>query len=106
MPVPAAPQISPHDRAKSAGERAGIDASCRGPVLFFAASAVVWLLVGSLMALLASFKFHTPWLLSTEPALTFGRVRPSGSLARVSPTAIALGAACAPYRSESGHRAA
>jgi cytochrome c oxidase cbb3-type subunit 1 len=75
MPAVLSPQISPHDRAKSAAERAGIDASCRGPVLFFAASAVVWLLVGSMLALVASIKLHTPYFLTGSPELTFGRVR-------------------------------
>src|SRR5262245_22429844 len=75
MPSTAATRISPSDRSQSAAERSAIDASCRGPVLFFTASAVVWLLVGSMLALFASFKLHTPYFFTGSPELTFGRVR-------------------------------
>jgi cytochrome c oxidase cbb3-type subunit 1 len=75
MAAPTAPPISPRDRALSAAERAGIDASCRGPVLFFAGSAVAWLLVGSLLGLLVSVKFHVPYFLTGSPELTHGRLR-------------------------------
>src|SRR4051794_29121770 len=75
MAVSTAPQISPHDRTKSAAERSGIDASCRGPVLWFATSSVVWLLAGSMFALLASLKFHIPYLLTGSAELTWGRMR-------------------------------
>ena len=68
-------EMSQHDRAKSAAERAAIDASCRGPVLVFASSAVFWLLAGSMLALLASAKLHVPYLFTGSAELTFGRVR-------------------------------
>jgi cytochrome c oxidase cbb3-type subunit I len=63
--------------ADAAGERARIDASCRQPVMTFAVSAVVWLLVGSTFALIASFKMHRPDWLTASEWLTFGRVRPA-----------------------------
>src|SRR5688572_14978471 len=69
------PQPSPTDRARSAAERRAIDDSCRGPVLYFTASAVVWLLVGSALAAVASIKLHSPYFLTGTPELTFGRVR-------------------------------
>ncbi len=75
MAAPTAPELATTDRAGSASERAGIDASCRAPVLFFAGSAVFWLLIGTVLALLASFKFHLPYFLTASPELTFGRVR-------------------------------
>jgi cytochrome c oxidase cbb3-type subunit 1 len=62
-------------REASARERQAIDSSCRVPVLYFATSAVFWLLIGSVLALLASFKLHSPYLLTNTPELTFGRVR-------------------------------
>src|SRR5580704_12297996 len=62
-------------RLRSAAERAAIDASCRGPVLFFASSAVLWLLVGTLLAIIASTKLHSPYFLTGSAELTFGRVR-------------------------------
>src|SRR6187200_2168033 len=58
-------------------ERALIDASTRLPVLFFYASAIVWLLLGTLLAGLTSFKLHAPDLLSNISFLTWGRVRPA-----------------------------
>lgn len=52
------------------------DTSASGPVLVFFASAVVWLLVGTVFGLIASIKFNLPDFLGSIPALTFGRVRP------------------------------
>lgn len=48
-----------------------------GPVVrVYLGSAVLWLLVGSLLAFAASIKLHTPAFLSDWAWLTFGRVRP------------------------------
>jgi cytochrome c oxidase cbb3-type subunit 1 len=52
------------------------DVSSRGPVLAFATSAVFWLVVGSLLGLVASLKMTFPDWLVSNAALTFGRVRP------------------------------
>jgi cytochrome c oxidase cbb3-type subunit I len=57
-------------------ERARIDASTRVPVLMFYASAVVWLLVGTLLAGFVSFKLHSPDWFSDVSFLTWGRLRP------------------------------
>jgi cytochrome c oxidase cbb3-type subunit I len=74
--MPATATVMPeYDRERAAAERASIDGSCRGPVLFFAASAVFWLLVGSTLAFLASTKLHSPYFLTGTAELTFGRVR-------------------------------
>jgi cytochrome c oxidase cbb3-type subunit I len=58
-------------------ERALIDASTRVPVLMFYASAVVWLLLGTVLAAFTSFKLHAPDLLSNVSVLTWGRIRPA-----------------------------
>ena len=58
-------------------ERALIDASTRVPVLVFYASAIVWLLLGTILAGLTSFKMHMPDLLSGVSFLTYGRLRPA-----------------------------
>src|SRR5438067_6565668 len=58
-------------------ERALIDASTRVPVLMFYASAVAWLLLGTLLAAFTSFKLHSPDLLSNVSFLTWGRIRPA-----------------------------
>lgn len=56
-------------------ERIGIDPSSRRPVLILLASAVVWLVLGSVFGLMASLKFHWPdWLVEQAP-FTFGRLR-------------------------------
>src|SRR5437764_13443818 len=56
-------------------ERARIDASTRVPVLMFYASAMVWLLIGTLLAGFVSFKLHSPDWLSDVSFLTWGRLR-------------------------------
>src|SRR5438046_9302845 len=58
-------------------ERALIDASTRVPVLMFYASAVVWLLLGTLLAGFVSFKLHSPDLLSNVSVLNLCRIRPA-----------------------------
>lgn len=70
----------PLDDAELSRERvtlAEIDRSCRLPVLVFIGSGIVWLLIGSLLALLASVKLHTPEFLTGWGWLSFGRVRPA-----------------------------
>jgi len=62
---------------RAAAERRAIDASCRRPVLTYLASATAWLVVGSLLALVASIKMHLPEWLGQTSWLTFGRVRPA-----------------------------
>ena len=57
-------------------ERARIDASTRVPVMMFYASAMVWLLIGTLLAGFVSFKLHSPDWLSDVSYLTWGRLRP------------------------------
>lgn len=56
-------------------ELAQIDESTRQPVLIFLGTAVAWLAVGTLFALIASYKRHTPEFLGDLEWLTFGRVR-------------------------------
>src|SRR6202166_2166194 len=57
-------------------ERAIIDASTRVPVLMFYASAMVWLLIETLLAGFVSFKLHSPDWFSNVSFLTWGRLRP------------------------------
>lgn len=60
-----------------AQQRIAIDASSRVPILCFFAGAIFWLVVGSLLALIASIKMHWPEFLGDVSWLTFGRVRPA-----------------------------
>ena len=59
----------------AAGERVQADRSTRRPVLIFFHSAVIWLLVGSALGLVASLKFTFPDWLTSQAFWTFGRVR-------------------------------
>src|SRR3981189_2658277 len=74
-----APSISPDVPTSEVEqvERALIDASTRVPVLMFYTSAIVWLLIGTLLAGFVFFKLHSPALLSNISFLTWGRVRPA-----------------------------
>ena len=54
-----------------------INASCRLPLLALFISAAVWLVIGSVLGVIASLKFHMPSFLADYPWLTYGRVRPA-----------------------------
>ncbi len=58
-------------------DRAEIDQTLRGPVLLYIGFAIFWLLLGSLLALIASVKLNVPGFLADWSWLTFGRVRPA-----------------------------
>src|SRR5688500_11702750 len=69
IPYPAA-------RAIATVAPAGIDTSCRVPVLILFACAAFWVVTASVFALIASLKFHMPQLLADCPWLTYGRLQP------------------------------
>jgi cytochrome c oxidase cbb3-type subunit I len=72
--------LSPSDTEDVAQQRthlAEIDASCRGTLVLFFSAGLFWLLVGTLFALISSWKMHTPGFLADISWLTFGRVRPA-----------------------------
>jgi cytochrome c oxidase cbb3-type subunit 1 len=56
---------------------AKINASCRVPLLALFGGAALWLVAGSLLAMIASIKFHAPDFLADCPFLTYGRVQPA-----------------------------
>ena len=56
-----------------------LDFSCRLPLLVFFISAAIWLIIGSLLALVASLKFHNPNFLADSPWLTYGRAHPAAT---------------------------
>src|SRR3981189_1212811 len=74
-----APSISPDVPTSETEqiERALIDASTRVPVLMFYTSALVWLLIGTFLAMFVSFKMHAPDMLSNVAYFPWGRVRPA-----------------------------
>src|SRR5947207_2010739 len=72
--------LSPSDQPFDPGRRAllaEVDASCRLPVMFFFASGLLWLMIGTVLALIASFKLNAPDFLTQSAWLTFGRIRPA-----------------------------
>jgi cytochrome c oxidase cbb3-type subunit 1 len=54
-----------------------VDASLRVPLLVLFGGAALWLVVGSVLGLIASIKFHAPDFLANCPWLTYGRVQPA-----------------------------
>ncbi len=52
-----------------------IDRSMRGPALMFFIFAVIWLQIGTVFALIASIKLHSPEFLGDVESLTFGIAR-------------------------------
>jgi cytochrome c oxidase cbb3-type subunit 1 len=56
-------------------ELSAIDASTRTPAIYFIASSILWLLVGTVFALISSYKMHSPEFLGHLDWLSFGRVR-------------------------------
>lgn len=70
--------ISPTTTADDVTVRARlseIDRSMRLPALFFLTSALLWLLAGTFLALLASITLHSPEFFPNTQSLTFGIVR-------------------------------
>lgn len=68
-------EFSPSEKAAAAAERAAIDASCRGPVLWFVVSAAFWLILGSVFGVLTAIKFTHPDFLSGSLPVSFGPLR-------------------------------
>ena len=74
-PAPSAPTVSPYEY--DARERAAVDASARGPVLFFFGNAILWLMLASVLGFISSVQLHSPGFLADIPFLTYGRVWPA-----------------------------
>ena len=81
-----APSSSPLQETEASGsvcdvdERASaaeIDASCRWPLLLLFTSGVLWLVLGSVLALIAAIKLHKGDFLADTSWMTLGRIRPA-----------------------------
>lgn len=66
--------MNPNEKNYSA-----IDASCRVPLLALLGGAVVWLVVGLALALVASLVFHMPEKFANCPFLSYGRLLPAAN---------------------------
>lgn len=64
---------------KDTSETARIDASLRTPLVVLTASALVWLLVSSVLGLITAWKLHTPAFLDACAFTTYGRIQPAQS---------------------------
>ena len=71
----------PKEDKASIDPREAVDRSCCGPVLFLAFSAVAWLLVYSLFALLAGVKVHAAGMMADSAWMAYGRIQPASQLA-------------------------
>src|SRR6218665_1700919 len=60
-----------------AAERAAIDASARGPVLFFFGNAILWLFLATFFGLINAIQSYHPAFLADVPLLSYGRVWPA-----------------------------
>jgi cytochrome c oxidase cbb3-type subunit 1 len=56
-----------------------IDASCRVPLLALFGGAALWLVVGLVLAVIASLTFHAPQMFADCPLLTYGHVQPAAN---------------------------
>jgi cytochrome c oxidase cbb3-type subunit 1 len=65
------------DIQKSREERLAIDRAAKKPVGMLIGTSLIWLLIGSFLAIGASIKLHNPGFLADTDWLTFGRVRPA-----------------------------
>lgn len=63
-------------RQEALTNRLAADHSSRPAVLAWVASAMVWLVIGSVYGLTSSIKMHFPEFLADSQWLTFGRIRP------------------------------
>lgn len=70
-PTTAADQVD----ETTVAQRIAMDTSARRPAVYFLFSGVLWLLAGSVFGLLVSLKFTFPDWLTSQPYLTFGRLR-------------------------------
>jgi cytochrome c oxidase cbb3-type subunit 1 len=66
---------TPDARAETPDSK--IDASLRVPLLALFGGAAFWLVVGSVLAMIASIKFHAPDFLAAYSWLIYGRVQPA-----------------------------
>ncbi|MEI9896399.1 MAG: hypothetical protein WDN28_21685 [Chthoniobacter sp.] len=68
---------STDDTTFPAVERAAIDASARGPVLFFFGNGLLWLMLSTVLGLIASIELYAPSFLADVPFLSYGRIWPA-----------------------------
>lgn len=75
------PELTParSASAKDSSEIFAIDASLRTPITVLVGSALIWLLVASVLGLISAWKLHTPAFLDSCAYMTYGRIQPAQS---------------------------
>jgi cytochrome c oxidase cbb3-type subunit 1 len=58
-------------------ERAAVDASARGPVLFLFGNGILWLMLATVLGIIASIQLMSPGFLADVPFLSYGRIWPA-----------------------------
>lgn len=58
-------------------ERAAVDASARGPVLFLFGNGILWLMLATVLGIISSIQLFSPGFLADVPFLSYGRIWPA-----------------------------
>lgn len=72
-------ELTPERSSQHAAEAPLIDASLRTPLIALTGSALVWLLVASVLGIISAWKLHTPAFLDACEYVTYGRIQPAQS---------------------------
>src|SRR4051812_49168424 len=71
--------LTPESSSSHPAEAPLIDASLRTPLAVLTGSALVWLLVASLLSIVSAWQLHTPAFLDACEFVTYGRIQPAQS---------------------------
>jgi len=77
MTAPSSSSLQETEATAGQASAAEIDASCRWPLLLLFTSSVLWLVFGTVLALIAAIKLHKGDFLADCSWLTLGRIRPA-----------------------------
>lgn len=73
------PELTPESSSSHSTEASLIDASLRTPVTVLTGSALVWLLIASVLGIISAWQLHTPSFLDSCEFVTHGRIQPAQS---------------------------
>ncbi len=73
------PQLKPEGAHTPTSEASVIDASLRTPLTLLITSALLWLLVASVLGVVAAWQLHTPAFFNACEYVTYGRIQPAQS---------------------------
>lgn len=71
------PVLAPEQASPQPAETILIDASLRSPLTALIGSAVVWLVIAGVLAIISAWQLHTPSFLDACEYTTFGRIQPA-----------------------------